>query len=639
MDFFDHQERARKKTGRLVFLFMLAVAGIAVALYLLAVALFGYASAQEVAAYQQPTPFSWLRFDIMAGVVLFTSVLVGGAASFRISQLRGGGKSVAESLGGRLLDSGTTDRQERQLLNVVEEVAIASGVSVPPVYVMWDEMAINAFAAGFSPRDAVIGVTRGCMEQLDRNELQGVIAHEFSHILNGDMRLNIRLMGVLFGISFITLTGYYLARSIRFVRSSKNNPAGAILAFGVGLMVVGWIGSLFASLIRAAVSRQREFLADASAVQFTRYPAGIGGALMKIGGFGDRARLKSARAAECSHMFFGNALKLSFLNLWSTHPPLEDRLKAIDPRLDLERAGSLAGVAAASESGAALGFSSLRESGRMRVSPEQMVASVGRPTTAHHAYAGNLLDSLDSELKRMARDPLGARAIAYGLLFDQDPATAARQLGLVSREDPLVLIALDRARERLTKLNPTDRLPLLDLAIPELRSMSQEQRESFQKAIEGLVRADLAVNLFEFALMNLLERHLHAWAGRVTPRQVRHTTLRTLSQECRVILSGLAYVGSENAAQAENAYQVGADQIEWGGAAGAPPLMPQKECGLVRMGDALSALEGAAPRAKRRFLSGCVATVTTDGQVTAEEAELMRAIADGIDCPMPPLIG
>ena len=214
-------------------------------------------------------------------------------------------------------------------------MAIASGTPTPPVYMMQEEPGINAFAAGFTPSDAVVGVTRGCVGQLSRDELQGVIGHEFSHILNGDMRLNIRLMGVLFGILVVGLIGSILLRSSLYgsalqSRSSRGNSTQVLLIIGGVLMLVGFIGTLVGNLIKASVSRQREFLADASAVQFTRNPSGIAGALKKIGGFEAGSEMMNPHAPESSHMFFGRAVSSGFNSLFATHPPLEERIARLD---------------------------------------------------------------------------------------------------------------------------------------------------------------------------------------------------------------------------------------------------------------------------------------------------------------------
>jgi len=336
MDFFAHQDAARRNTKRLVVYFALAVVAIVGAVYTaVRLILFGVLlkQGQDVPAFWDPQVFT-----VTAGITLAV-ILVGSV--YKIVALRQGGDAVAWMLGGRLLDPATTDLAERRLLNVVEEMAIASGVPVPQVYVLDKEKGINAFAAGFTPQDAVIGVTDGTVRLLSRDELQGVIAHEFSHLLNGDMRLNLRLIGVLHGILVIALIGYMILRSLRFSgggRSSKKGGGGviAILLFGLALLIIGWVGVFFGRLIKSAVSRQREFLADAASVQFTRNPDGLAGALKKIGGYGTGSRLTAPKAEEASHMFFGNALKPHQFAALETHPPLGQRVRRIEPAWDGE---------------------------------------------------------------------------------------------------------------------------------------------------------------------------------------------------------------------------------------------------------------------------------------------------------------
>ncbi|MEC9372805.1 MAG: M48 family metallopeptidase, partial [Planctomycetota bacterium] len=340
MNFFEHQDAARKRTGRLVALFILGVAGVFVATYLVVAGVVLWMQSRgddgEVALR------SLLDWRLLAGVGAAVFFIIGGGSLFKVAQLRsGGGSYVARHLGGRLLDRNTNDPLERRILNVVDEMAIASGTPSPPVFFMDREEGINAFAAGYSPKDAVIGVTRGCAEQLSRDELQGVMAHEFSHIFNGDMRLNIRLIGLLNGILIVGAIGYFILRSAVYTggarrRSSDDKGGGviAILALGAGLALIGAIGTFFGSLIKAAVSRQREFLADASAVQFTRNPDGIADALSRIGGLSKRARIDNPNAPEASHMFFGQAVTSGFAGMFATHPPLPQRIKRITPSWD-----------------------------------------------------------------------------------------------------------------------------------------------------------------------------------------------------------------------------------------------------------------------------------------------------------------
>ena len=326
MDFFANQDKARKQTKVLVIYFVIAVLCIIASVYIASLLIFYGADARQQPPGAPPPELVLWDPQLFLYVVLGTLSVVITGSLYKTAALAKGGSAVAESLGGRLVDPNTTHPDERKLRNVIEEMAIAAGVPVPKIYVLDDEKGINAFAAGHTPDDAAIGVTRGCMTLLDRDELQGVIGHELSHVLNGDMRLNLRLMGVIFGILCLAVIG----RVLMYSRGGRNrNP---LMFLGLALIVIGAIGVFFGRLIQAALSRQREFLADASAVQFTRNPAGLSGALQKIGGVG--SQVASAHAGEASHMFFGNGMGKSFLGILATHPPLTERIRAIDPSWD-----------------------------------------------------------------------------------------------------------------------------------------------------------------------------------------------------------------------------------------------------------------------------------------------------------------
>ena len=342
------------------------------------------------------------------------SALVGGGSLFKIASLSGGGHTVAELLGGRLLHPDTRDADERRVLNVVEEMAIASGSPVPPVYLLEKERGINAFAAGYTPDDAVIGVTRGCIQTLSRDELQGVMAHEFSHILNGDMRLNIRLMGVLFGILLIGIAGWILFRSTLYsgMRASDDRKGGNPLPLiGLALYVIGYVGVFFGRLIQAAVSRQREYLADASAVQFTRNPEGIAGALKKIGAIAEGSKLETPEAGEAAHMYFGDGVGGAWLSLMATHPPLADRIRRVDPSFD----GDFSKVSLAPPSHAQIDRADATPpkpstKGRMRFDPVEAITKIGTVDPQRLAYAAGLLESLPSPVQNLTRNPYSARA-------------------------------------------------------------------------------------------------------------------------------------------------------------------------------------------------------------------------------------
>ncbi|HXS68997.1 MAG TPA: M48 family metallopeptidase, partial [Candidatus Polarisedimenticolia bacterium] len=339
MDFFERQEKARRNTKLLVVYFVTGVAMLILTIYLVAAVVFNMTGSRarhrhynyDDNSQLQPNQIPFWNLKLFCGVAIGTLAVVGIGSIFKTMELAQGGSAVSSMMGGRLINPNTTDLDERKLLNVVEEMALASGMPVPQVYVMDGEDGINAFAAGHTTSDATVTVTRGCMKLLTRDELQGVIAHEFSHILNGDMRLNLRLLGIIFGILCLAIIG----RVLLYARGGNSRDRNALPFFGAALLVIGYVGVFFGHLIQAAVSRQREFLADASAVQFTRNPLGITGALKKIGGLGESgSRIAHAHAQEISHMFFGNGLGEPLFGLLATHPPLTDRIRAIDPNFD-----------------------------------------------------------------------------------------------------------------------------------------------------------------------------------------------------------------------------------------------------------------------------------------------------------------
>jgi len=474
-----------------------------------------------------PEPVIYFRPGLLIAVTLITILVVGLGSLWKTLALRAGGRTVAESLDGQLLSPGSGDIAERRLLNVVEEMAIASGTPVPPVYVMQEEMGINAFAAGFGPDDAVIGVTRGCMEKLTRDQLQGVIAHEFSHILNGDMRLNIRLMGILHGILVIGLIGGVLLRvgsySSMSRRRSKDNGGAKIALVGLAIFIIGYVGFFFGKLIKAAVSRQREYLADASAVQFTRNPDGIAGALKAIGGYAGHGTLQSSQAESCSHMFFSHGKKKSFIefNSLATHPPLHDRIQRIDPSFD----GSFPEIdedhSGVGDSEKSVGFAGSKKRSRSvsppqpkaaAVTPEQLTASIGTIDPSRLSYARELVAGLPEALRDAAREPYSARALVYALLLDTDHEVRSKQLDhlAVSAEEGMHA-ATQELQQVLSQVGRSARLPLADLAMPALRQLAEERGVAHcgadGKTGETLVKTVLAPM---FAARGL---KVHAWQG------------------------------------------------------------------------------------------------------------------------------
>ncbi len=633
MDFFESQDVARRKTSLLVGYYVLAVALIIAGVYLAFAVIFLGAKARsgdsiEVSQLWNPTLAMW----VMGGTLAV--VLIGSLS--KIAQLSSGGEAVARMLGGKLIDPGATDPQQRKVLNIVEEMSIASGVPVPPVFMLEDD-SINAFAAGLSPSNAVIGVTRGSVEQLSRDELQGVMAHEFSHILNGDMRLNIRLIGVLHGILVIALIGYGIVRTTAGARhrsrSSSNKEGGnlPIVVLGLVLMAVGYIGVFFGKLIKSAVSRQREFLADASAVQFTRNPQGIGGALRKIGGWAGGSRISSSHAEEASHFFFANGLRSSLIGLMATHPPLEERINRIDASLleNVDGEAAQGSPVAAAEAAGVSGMASFA------VQPDRVVASVGAPGADHLAYAHRLLERLPAVVSEAIHTPVGAMAVIYTLLLDRKEEVRGRQREyLRTHASGNVLAVMDSLRDAVSALGPAYRLPVADMSVVALRGLSADDYGVFSENVRSLVQADRQVDLFEYALRRMLKRSLAPVFEKGSSTPIRHRTLESVRKACGSLLSSLAYWGADEVGGAERAFRAGAERL-----GGALTLAPLEECGLDSVDGALDRLVEATHAIRKDVLDACVHCVASDRRVTVEEAELIRAVADALECPMPPLFG
>ena len=649
MDFFESQDAARKKTGRLVFLFVLAVVSIIVSVYVVVSVAFLFTTETEEARLWHP--------GLFLAVVTATVAVVACGSLYKMAQLRGGGRVVAEALGGRLIPRDTTDSQQRKILNVVEEMAIASGTPVPPVYLMAGEKGINAFAAGYTPNDAVIGVTQGTIEQLTRSELQGVIAHEFSHILNGDMRLNIRLIGILNGILVIGIIGYFILRSIAFAgagrRSSRSKEGGgvvAIMALGAGLAVVGFMGTLFGNLIKAAVSRQREYLADASAVQFTRDPSSIAGALKRIGAFVKGSGIASPNAAEASHMFFAKALTSGLTSMFATHPRLEDRIRRIEPGWDgadppprvvkpeepaPDRGRHPSGIHVAEVvTGAAILAGAAGEGGAAGEAGGA-VSQIGRPTTAHVEYAAGLVRDLPALVVAAAREPYGARAVIYAMLLNRETDVRSVQLQhLAEHADEGVTKLVHSLLQPMENVAAEARLPLIDLTTAALRELTASQYSVFRGNVVALMKADEKLSLFEWVLQRMILQHLEPQFKKVETARVKHHSLARLEHPCAVLLSALSHSGHHDPAGAQSAFEQGRSHLELPRL----QLLDRRQCGLAELDEALTVLDTVTFKLKRDLLEAGVACVSADKRVNVFEGELLRGTADALGCPMPPLL-
>ena len=658
MDFFEAQARAKKRTSRLVVLFGIAVLGTIASGYFaawFAVGQFQNSKHQSYDSYGEVYASALDRplFDpqLLLAVGIGTLLIVGLSSWFKWLSFRAGGSAVAESVGGRRIEPGSATPAERRLLNIVEEMSIASGVPMPAVYVLDQETGINAFAAGLTTSDTVVAVTKGTLEKLNRDELQGVIGHEFSHILNGDMGLNVKLTALLFGILVIGLMGrgvLWSMRGARFRSSGKGNSGGimvAILGIGLALMIVGYIGYFFGRLIQAAVSRQREFLADASAVQFTRNPEGISGALGKIGGFALGSHINTNKAAAIGHFFFAQGFQSNFGGAWATHPPLDQRIRAINPQWDGEFFDPPEVVDVSKESFQTKGFAQPAGTSyavpplidplrRIAFLPTVAIADMGLLTDDYYRQAQELLAAIPENLREAARQPSQATALVYGFLISQDSAEAAQQIDIVKSTDGKAAVTeLENLLSAIRTLDPTARLPLLLITTPALRQLEHADMERFLGTLDELVHADTKVSTFEFVLQKLLTHHLRL--SKTPTQNIDYTSFGALRKEIAVVLSVLARAGSLDPQAAARSFAFGTNQLKV--IESSISLLSPENSDFEALDLALEKLAVSSLIIKKRLLIAAGHVIGNDGTITVKEGELFRAIAAAIDCPLPPL--
>lgn len=631
MDFFAQQARVRGSSRRLVALFVLAVVAIVVTIDAVVWFSMGHHPVDGELAQSNLPLLLASTVAVLAGIGL--------SSLFRIMSLSGGGKSVAESVGAVPVPPDTRDPQLRQLRNVIEEVAIAAGVPVPDIYLMQAEPGINAFAAGYSTADAAVCVTQGCLDHLNRDELQGVIAHEFSHVLNGDMRLNIRLMGLLFGILVLAIVG---RRVIWFGggRSNRRDGGGQIWMIGLALIVVGYIGYFFGRLIQAAVARSRESLADASAVQFTRQTDGIAGALKKIAILSEGSQLQAANKQEVAHMLFGEAGK--FNALFATHPPLLERIRALQPGF---REAELAQLAASMQQAStaaplasvvakANGASGLPGFSAPRPLPEVLAgAVVASAGASSFAQAGVVHRSIPASLMTAVQQPDAALSVVLALATSAQPDLQLRQRRLIADafgDDVQQSVSMVFAE--VEALAAELRLPLAALAFPALKQLSDGRRQTLSSTLDALVRLDGSVDLDEYCLTRLLRVQLfEAQRPRLTPLDGLKK-LPACRDSVALVCAVVAAYGSADEASARRAWLLAMQQIFPGATMPwqAPPVVWQ-----APFERALDDLDGLLPAGKDLLIQGLASTVHADGAVSVEDAELLRVICASLHCPLP----
>jgi Zn-dependent protease with chaperone function len=609
LDFFAQQERARLSSRRLVVWYLLAVLSV-IASYCLVAALL-----------RAPLQVTVAVAGIVGGVILAVS-------AYRIWQLSGGGPAIAHLLGARYLEAGRCTASERRLLNVVEEMAIASGISLPPVYVLDGDDAINALVAGYSPNEAVIIVTHG-VHKLSRDELQGMMGHEFSHILNGDMALNLRLVGLLAGLSSIGEAGerlVYWAAQLNKRQSRENRGPGAVAAlFGALIAFIGFPGTFAASAIKAAISREREILADAASVQFTRNPDAIAGALDSILALRAHTAVRALHTHELSHMFFAMAAG----RWWGfpTHPPISERIRRAHP-------GFLRDEYRAMRHGTRNQVAVLDGAGNVvktvRLAAADAVASVGQPAARHMDHAARLLARLPTRLREALRRADEAEESMFALALEPDAATREAELkALEARRGAETRARVIDLHVYVGGLVRHHMLSLADLAVPAIKEQPQKARDAFLADLAAVVEADRRVTLREFVLLTLLRQRLREGAGE--PIRTQFRSIEEVVADAHAVVSLVALSGRGGV---QAAFEKGAAVLKLGWTA---PL-GREALSTAKVTEALERLRHLSPWAKPGLLEACFEAAAADGVLRLTEAELVRMVAATLDCPVPPLL-
>lgn len=593
MDFFEAQDQARRKTKSLVFLFILAVFTMGTLIYLgVSIALVS----------QVDSTLSLISIDRFFTIVGLVALFVAVCSLWKVSALKEGGSSIALMLGGTKVPAEPNDPKLRQYRNIVEEMAIASGIRIPEIFVLKEESGINAFAAGYTPQNAAVAVSQGCLDQLDRDELQGVVAHEYSHILNGDMRINSRMIGVLFGLLALAVIGQFALRGFAFSggrrsRRDSKGGGGAIVIIAIVVMIVGYIGVFFGRMIQSAISRQREFLADAAAVQFTRNPGGIANALRKIQRYASGSRIENPDAMEASHLFFSNALASSFANVFSTHPPLDKRIAAIDPtgatkKKITEKAPTAPPIPNRSPRG----------------NSNEFVSHFGSADDASISQAHSAIGSLPSELSQIARNPLTASTIL------------------------LASIGLDPTQRAYRNLSPVQQHSLFEISLASIKDLPLRELETKFSEIKRLAQKDGVIDFDEQCLMIAMEKSIHSFH---TNSKFGHRPFPKTRNAIEIVLSAIALAGTADEAQAKNAFEQGSTAFNAFGAQLQPRFDHAREPDSLN--EAITATSESIMAVRKTVLIAATNIVAHDRELVGRELQHIRSLCAALECPAPSL--
>jgi Zn-dependent protease with chaperone function len=590
MNFFEQQDRSRQATKILIGLFIAAVVFTGICVYFAVMLTIGV-------KMNAGKNFNLWDIRIFCSTIILTGLIMGGVSWSKINQLQAGGAIIAADLGGTRVFPEIATSEEQQLLNIIEEMAIAATMAIPPVYILQNELGINSFAAGFTINNAVIGVTRGCLDRLNRDELQGVIAHEFSHILNGDMAMNIRLTGMLQGILSLQLVG----RILGCVASGSNNPIQSLASF---LQIIGCSGFVSGRLIQSAICQQRELLADASAVQFTRNADAIASAMAKIDDFG--SFLSSPYAETNNHMFFAPAIdfKFRFLDsMFSAHPPFAQRTQIVQG------------------TGKKLGT---------KIVVNGQTVPTFNPIISQTKIDDSNLDVDTATVQIDTATPIGeygTLAYLYALLLDQD-RTAAQLTYLAQLEEPAVIEQIEQMKSVVEVIPPHQRLTNLDRQVTKIRDTVHAPR--LLKCAYGMVDL-LPADNWQTTLVYLVLNHRLAPTNG-TSAEI-YQSIEDVWPEMLNILGTLARLTNTKPQDIEYSFEASLMRLPASHSRSAklPAAITWRE-----LQTDLAKIAVSTPKIKQALIAACLEILNQQRYLPVDGADLMRSIAILLDCPIPP---
>ncbi len=629
-NFFENQKHVRSQTKSLIALFIATLTAMIFSFYALATIVFVYWGRifKKTNSFSLLEPGAIINYKLLTfiSVVILSIIILG--TFYRLIRLRSGGVGVAKMLGGVLVLPSTQSPNERILLNIVEEMSVASGIPVPQVYVLTLEPTINALAVGTNPSDSVIGVTQGALDLLSREELQGLIGHEFAHIFNGDMKLNLKLIGFISGILVFTTLGRMLIEkhAKRISSDPKWNP---LFFLGWALVVLGFVGVFFSRIIKSIVTPQREFQADEASARFTRNPEALAKVLDKIAQTPSQ-KLLSPYAEETSHLMFETPVR-NVGGIFDTHPPLQVRIKRLVPNFKMVRSATKKFVQKKSKRTPENIF---RKDERFDILPGRLRNRFGTLGFESLALAEVIIESIPPRLIEKARENSGAQALCLAMMFQ--PSQKEDALKIIRAElGPKLATEVEEVYKDASKIEKNFRLPLLTICLPALRLMEKDRYEKYQTALERLVELEGDI-VFEFCLMRLIEK---AFAP-PNLRSSSYYSVRDYSEDVLTILKFASHTGSHGSEMSLTNFQSALDRLNHVAHKPLKKVHVESEFAILpdrkKMSVALRNVNRLGPFEKSALLLACATAISVDDRMTTEEMDLVRALSATLDTPLPP---